>query len=79
MKVTNWVKSKKVLLKTELSISIDLATRMRAEVGSAMPKHVFLSLLSLLVYSLYIKHAADLSVGKQKPAAHCLFCVQPWL
>lgn len=41
--------------------------------GSAMPKHLYLSLLSLLAYSLCIIHASDLSVGKQRPAARCLF------
>lgn len=54
-------------------MSIDLAMRMRIEMGSAMLKHLFLSLLSILVYSLCIKHAAYLSVGKQRPAAHSLF------
>lgn len=73
LKVTSWVKSKKALLKPKLTISIDLAMRMRAEMGSATPKHLFFSLPSLLVYSLCTKQATDLSVGKQRLAACCPF------
>lgn len=75
------LKARKLCKNQHLPSAFSSAMKTRAEIGCVMQKHFFPSLLSLPVYSLCIKHAADLleSRGWQNSANYISIRTQPQL